>query len=91
MTLSFQSKMISFNAKVLDKLKLLNETFDKLEADFAVTRKANSLLSSGLVDTKRQCWANAQYTRRETLEIRGLTKSFTNNEAKTKCAKFFEV
>ena len=39
-SLSLQSKMESYNAKVLEELKLLNDTFDKLEADVAFTRNA---------------------------------------------------
>ena len=78
---SLQSKMESSNAKVLEGLKLLNEKFDKVEADVAVTRHGKLLLSSHLVDTEMQCWANAQYSRRETLEILGLPESFANEKA----------
>ena len=53
--LKLQSKMESFNVKVLEELRLLNEKIDKLEADVATARNANSLLSSRLVDTERQC------------------------------------
>ena len=42
--LKLQSKMESFNVKVLEELRLLNEKFDKLEADVATARNANSLL-----------------------------------------------
>ena len=87
--LNLQSKMESSNAKVLEELRLLNEKFDKLEADVAIARNTNSLLSSRLVDTERQCWANAQYSRRETLEIAGLLKSLTNDEAETKVCQIF--
>ena len=34
-----------------------------------VTKNVNNLLSSRLVDIERQCWANAQYSRRECLDI----------------------
>ena len=88
--LSFQSKMESSNAKVLDELKLLNEIFDKLEAEVAVTRNANSLLSSRLVDTERQRRPNALYSRRETLEILGLPKSFTIDKVETKVCQIFQ-
>ena len=76
--LSLQSKMESSSAKALEELKLLNDKFEKLEADVAIARNANSLWSSRLIDTERQCWANAQYSRRETLEIVGLPKSILN-------------
>ena len=87
--LSLQSKMESSNAKVLEELKLLNNRFYKLEADVAIARNANSLLSSRLVDTERQCWANVQYSRRETLEIVALPKSLRNDEAETKVWQIF--
>ena len=69
--LSLQSKMKSSNAKVLEKLKLLNDKFNKLEVDVAIARNANSLFSSLLVNAERQYWANAQYSSRETLETVG--------------------
>ena len=55
----------------------------------AIARNANSLLSSRLVDAERQCWLNAQYSRWETLEIVGLPKSLTNDEAETKVCQIF--
>lgn len=50
--LSLQSKIESSSVKVLEESKLLNDKFGKLEADVAIARNANSLLSSRLVDTK---------------------------------------
>ena len=76
--------MESSSAKVLEELKLLNDKFDKLEADVAIARNANSLLPPRLVDTKKQCCANAQNPRREILEIVELPKSLTNDKAETK-------
>ena len=61
--LSLQSKMEYSNAKVLEEFKLLNDKFDKLEADVAIARNGNSLLSSRQVDTERQCSVCAQYER----------------------------
>ena len=84
--LNLQSKMQFSNAKVLKELKLLN---GKLEIDVAITRNANSLLSSRLTDTERQCWSNAQYSRRQTLEIVGLPKSLSNDDAETKVFQIF--
>ena len=37
-TLKLQSKMESSNTNVLEELRLLNEKFDKLEADVATAR-----------------------------------------------------
>ena len=81
--------MESFNVKVLEELKLLNYKFYKHEANVAIARNANSLLPSRLIDRESQCWSNAQYSRRETLEIVGLPKSLTNDEAETKVCQIF--
>ena len=51
--------MESSSVKVLEESKLLNDKIGKLEADVAIARNANSLLSC-LVDTERQRWANAE-------------------------------
>ena len=56
---NLQSKMEFSCAKILEELRLLNEKFDKLEGDVDVARNVNPLLSSRLVDTEKQCWANA--------------------------------
>ena len=37
--------------------------FKKLEADLAVTKNVNSKLMEGVVQTERQCQANAHYSR----------------------------
>ena len=42
--------MESSNGKVLEELKLLNNKFDKFEADIDVTRNPNLLLLSHLVN-----------------------------------------
>ena len=58
--LSLQSKIESSSVKVLEESKLLNDKFGKLEADVAIARNANSLLSSRPVDAERQRWASAE-------------------------------
>ena len=43
-----------------------------MEADIAVARTVNDRLVESVVKTERQCWENAQYSRRYTLEIVGI-------------------
>ena len=40
----------------------------------------NTLLSERLQTTEKQCWANAQYSRREYLEISGIPSSVSDND-----------
>ena len=72
--LSLQSKVESANNKTLDQVSQLNQKFSHLEAENSVVKQANSLLSKRLVDMERQCWANAQYSRRECLEVVGISE-----------------
>ena len=72
--LAMQSKMSANNAKVSEEIRKLNSKFDILLSDLLVTKKANSELSSRLVNMERQCWANAKYSRREYLEVVGIPK-----------------
>ena len=56
-------------SKVTNKIKLLKENCKKLESDISVSRTASSFLTDQMNNVKRQCWANAQYSRRECLEV----------------------
>ena len=40
----------------------------------------NTLLSERLQTIEKQCWANAQYSRRECLEISGIPSSVSDND-----------
>ena len=52
----------------------MNSKFDILQFDHLVTKKVNSELSSRVVNMERQCRANAQYSRRECLEVGSIPK-----------------
>ena len=64
--------MESANNEILDQVCQLNQKFSQLESENSIMKQANSLLSKRLVDMERQCWANAQYSRRECLEVMGI-------------------
>ena len=88
--LSLQSKVESANNEILDQVLQLNQKFSQLEAKYSVVKQANSLLSKRLVDMERQCWANAQCSRRECLEVVGILDSVQNNELEDKVLTIFK-
>ena len=58
--------------QITDLSKEIKDTLThlkKLEADIAVVRTVNDKLVERLVKTERQCWENAQYSRRDSMEI----------------------
>ena len=61
MVISLQIKETEKNGLILEEIRKLNDKFSQFESENVVIKQANSLLSKRLVDTERQCWANAQY------------------------------
>ena len=80
--------MESTNNEILDQVRQLNHKFSQLESEKSIVKQANSLLSKRLVHMERQCWANAQYSRRECLELVGIPDSGQNNELGDKVLPF---
>ena len=55
-----------------------------------IAKDITNLLSQRVIDLKRQCWANAQYSRRESLEVVGIPRSVNDNTLKEKVIQVFE-
>ena len=92
--LSLQSKFdetkLEANNKVLEEIRKLNDSFSKLESELSVTKQVNSLLSSRLANMECQCWANAQYSRRECIDIIGIASKVKAEYLKEKVVNIFE-
>ena len=67
--------MESLNDHLLEEVQHIRETFKHMESELSVVKNINNLLSKRLVYMERQCWANAQYSRRECLELVGIPQS----------------
>ena len=77
--LSQQRKIDQDNIGWLDEIRKLHDNFSKLEADVTVAKNISNLLLQRVVDLERQCWTNAQYSRRECLEVVGIPRSVDDN------------
>ena len=82
MVLLQQAKMDAANSQIMDQIRKLNEDFEKLQFELTVAKQVNSVLSERLVSMERQCWANAQYSRHECLELVGLPRSVSGGDLK---------
>ena len=69
------SQITDLSKEIKDNLTHLK----KLEADIAAVRTVSDRLVEKVVKTERQCWENAQYSRRDTLEIVGIPNSIDNS------------
>ena len=65
------SQTTDLSKKIKDTLTYLK----KLEADNAVVKTVNDRRVEKVVKTERQCWENAEFSRRDTLEIAGIPNS----------------
>ena len=67
--LSLQSKLDEVNSKVLEEVRNLSDTSTKLSSELSITKNVNALLLTRSATLERQCWANAQHSRRECLDV----------------------
>ena len=67
-------------SNLTEEVQKVNTNFELLKSDFSVTRIENNSLSERLIALERQCWANAQYSRRECLEITGIPSSVSDKD-----------
>ena len=88
--LSQQRKTDQDNIGWLDEICKLIDNFSKLEADMTIAKNINILLSQRVVYLERQCCANAQYSRRECLEVVGIPRSVDDNILEEKVIQVFK-
>ena len=89
-TLLQQRKLDQHNIGWLNEIRKLNDAFSKLEADVKIAKNINNLLSQLVVALERQCWANAQYSRRECPEIVGVSHFVDDNSLEERLFKFLK-
>ena len=64
--------MSEVNNEVVEEMGKFNENFSKLQSELSITKSVNTELTKRIVTLKRQCWANAQYSRKECVEMVGI-------------------
>ena len=87
--LSIQSKLKDKDNTVLLEVRRLNESVSKLHSELVVTKNVNNFLLTRLTTLERQCWANAQYPRRECLDIVGIPHEVSGEALEEKVLKIF--
>ena len=77
--------------KLTNEIKLLKENYNKLESDISVSKIVSSLLTEQINNVEGQCWANAQYSRRECLEVVGIPSSVNVKDLEGKVCTIFHA
>ena len=70
--MNVQEKNESIQDDVKEEVRELKECVKKLEGELALSKKISKLLSDRLVNMEIHCCANAQYSRRECVEVAGI-------------------
>ena len=84
LALDYQQKYDITLDKISKELAELRKSYNKLESDLAVTKAVNESLRNQILTLERQCWSNAQYSRRKTLEICGIPENIDDGELEGK-------
>ena len=71
------------------EVRQLSSYLKKLEADVAIVKNVNSTLVEQLVQTERQRWEYAQYSRRECLELIRIPTSVKDDALEQKVCDIF--
>ena len=74
---------------LMAEMKELSSSFKRLESDVQIVKTVNNNLIKQLENTERQCWANAQYSRRECLEVIGIPKTVESKDLEHTVCKVF--
>ena len=67
----------------------LNNSFKRLESDVQLVKTVNNKLLKQLANTERQCWGNAQHSRRESVKVIGIPKTVESKDLECTVCKVF--
>ena len=88
--MNLHEKNESIQHDVKDAVRELKECVKKLEGELALSKNISELLSDRLVYMESQCWGNAQYSRRECVEVAGIPQSVPASDLEKKFSKILE-
>ena len=91
MLLDYQRKFNNIFDELKNDLNELKANFCKLESDLHISRNVNGKLSDKLVVLERKCHANEQYSRRECLEISGISAEVGDKDNEKKVLEILDT
>ena len=90
LVLQLESEMNSDIKELTSEIRDFVAQMKKVEADVAIVKNVNEKLVNQLIETERQCWAYAQYSRRECLEVAGIPNPIPNDSLEANISKVFD-
>ena len=74
---------------LMTEMKDLNNVSKRLESDVPIVKIVNNKILKLLENSERQCWANAQYSRRKCLEVVAISKTVESKDLEHTLCKVF--
>lgn len=74
---------------LVKKIRDLKQCNERVEADVAVARNVNSKFAEQITDMEKRCQKNAQYSKREYLEVSGVPNSVSSEILEGKICEIF--
>ena len=71
---SLQNRMSEVKNEVVEEMIKFNENFSKLQSKLSIAKRVNTELTKRIVTLECHCWANAQYSRKECVEVIGIPR-----------------
>ena len=65
------------------EISKLNKNLERLDSELSISKTVNNELHKRVIELEKQCWKNEQYSRRECIEIDGLSETTTDAEVCT--------
>ena len=88
MVLNYDKTMESTLADLNKEISKINKNFEKLESELSISKTVNNALHKRVIQLEKQCWRNEQYSRRECIEVVGLSDSTADSEV---CSVFKKI
>ena len=87
---SLQSRMSEVNNEVVEKMRKFNENSSKLQSELSIDKRVNTELTKRIVTLERQCWVNAQYSRKECVEVVDIPRQVDEKHMEAKVLSIFQ-
>ena len=87
---SLQDRMSEVNNEVVEEMHKFNENFSKLQSELSVAKRVNNELTKQIATLERQCWANAQYSRKKCVEVVGIPHQVDDKHLEAKVLSIFQ-
>ena len=87
---SLQSRMSEVNNEVVEEMRKFNENFSKLQSELSIAKRVNIELIKRIVTLERQCWVNAQYSRKECVEVVGIPHQVDHKHLEARVLSIFQ-